>query len=389
MSPPNENWSAITDANERRKAQNRVAQRNYRSRQKLRVELADAILYDLPHWRSAVGLKGRRWLTAPQPEGQESEQDLPALSQSRTPEIGQHSEQGNSMKDPGAFPMTADSGNGDDADLHLGMFSPGGDWIDPQMDWTAAMSLGGESSTSQGRTGSPEGSIHASVPAPAPVTTTSPTPQASTRPVSSADVPPLAPIVTLAPQDLTRSSAALDQPPATTMMAAQDLTNRDKGREKISTIRRPPDSKTPLLTALSLGKLDIARLLIRSGAKIDAPDIHGKTNLHYAVQSGDAKMVRDLLELGADVLAADKAGIAALHMAVERDDMEMVTLLLRCCEEKDGVTPNPENEGMLQRCINSRDGQNMTPVHLCVVLERIEILKTLLQYGADVNIGCE
>ncbi|KAJ4109653.1 hypothetical protein NW768_012089 [Fusarium equiseti] len=132
MSPPAEDWSTITDANERRKAQNRVAQRNYRSRKKLRVEIEESILYDLPaHIRSAVTSKGRRWLTALQSENQELRELSVALNSQQAPEAREH----NDIAQAGDYPMladttadnTANSGDSDVADLDLGMFTSGGD----------------------------------------------------------------------------------------------------------------------------------------------------------------------------------------------------------------------------------------------------------------------
>ncbi|KAG8664406.1 Transcription factor fpaps2 [Fusarium poae] len=365
MSPPAEDWSTITDANERRKAQNRVAQRNYRSRQKLRVEIAESILYDLPpHIRSAVGSKGRRWLTALQSESQELRELSAASNPQQAPGVSEHDEQGNDITQLSTYPMlagtAADSGDGDIADLDLGSFTPGDDWIDPQMDWTAAMSL----TDSQARTVSPEASIPAPVPAPA---TTAPQERPPSRPgpAPTADVPL----------------------PAT--VAPLDVTNRTTHRESLRAVRSSLESKTPVMTAISRGKLDIARLLIGSGAKIDVPDRHGKTNLHYAAQKGDAQVAQSLLELGANIMATDTAGMTALHMAVEGNSETMVKLLVEWCQEKDQNAGSAGGQGLLPCCINSRDGENMTPVHLCVVLDRVEILKILLNYGADVTIGCE
>lgn len=46
---------------------------------------------------------------------------------------------------------------------------------------------------------------------------------------------------------------------------------------------------------------------------------------------------------------------------------------------------NKDRSQLLRQFINARDRRKLTPVHLCVVLERTEILKSLLEYGADVN----
>ncbi|KAF5017880.1 hypothetical protein F66182_10175 [Fusarium sp. NRRL 66182] len=103
MSPQAEDWTNITDASERRKAQNRVAQRNYRNRQELRIELAQAILLDLPQVRSGIGTKGRRWLPASQFESQEIVEDLAALDPPRAAAVSEHDGQRNDIADLGAY----------------------------------------------------------------------------------------------------------------------------------------------------------------------------------------------------------------------------------------------------------------------------------------------
>lgn len=160
--------------------------------------------------------------------------------------------------------------------------------------------------------------------------------------------------------------------------------------------------RNPLLTAITLGNLEVARLLLRSGAKLDVLDPSGKTVLHCAVEEGDARLVAGLLELGTDVLTRDFSGRGVLHTAVQKDNLEMVELILEWCEshcayDKGGSKrtekkrPNDVKGGrnsLLRRCIDAQDGRKITAVHDCVLLGRVEILKVLLEYGADVNIGC-
>ncbi|KAM5350429.1 hypothetical protein ACJ41O_006934 [Fusarium nematophilum] len=435
MSPPDDDWSNITDVNERRKAQNRVAQRNYRTRQKLRIELAEAILYDLPHVRSAVGPKGRRWLTASQPDGQDTAPPDPMdpacaalMRNDKEHEQNPHSHgaaptsfggaggaggvgsEGNGNGDAtrgvasapdtahlGAYHMPAgDTGGSIVPELDLTVFeTPDDDCIDPalrHLDWMEVGTAWPSSRPMTADVRAPAASAGSAATTPESSRAAQAQAQARSRQdLTSADsgVPPGA--AAAPPQPLRPATDA----PMPITLAPPDLTNRAHHRESFSSVRSTPESRTPVLTAISRGKLDIARLLITSGAKIDVPDMHGKTHLHLAVERSDVRMARSLLELGADALAADMTGMGALHMAVERNNEDMVRLLLGWCEEQDRMASSPGGGGqhpgrdLLHRCINSRDGQNMTPVHLCVVLERLEILRILLHYGADVNIGCE
>ncbi|KAF4976723.1 hypothetical protein FZEAL_6638 [Fusarium zealandicum] len=427
MCPPNNDWTNITDVNERRKAQNRVAQRNYRSRQKLRVELAEAILYDLPQVRSAVRPKGRRWLTGRHADSQEKA-DGPTGSACVGPAgISNDKEYSRQRTDPlslddtgggrggrgslgaaadenlahlDAFPMHNDTGAL--PELDLGAFDTSTDCIDPalqEMDW---MEIGSAwSSRPMAAEATEEVEVEATAAA---------SKAASPDSYSS---PRAGQVRNLPDQTSTNAGAAVAstrQPPPTAAplplpitVAPRNLTNRNAPQAAAgvspssSTGSAPVEPRTPVMTAISRGKLEIARLLIRSGAKIDVPDLHGRTHLHLAIERGDFGMARSLLELGADALATDTRGMAALHMAVERDAEEMARLLLEWCKDRDrmasesdgGLRQDGAGRGdLLQRCVNFRDGENMTPVHLCVVLERLDILKVLLHYGADVNIGC-
>ncbi|QGI59802.1 hypothetical protein CEK26_001930 [Fusarium fujikuroi] len=386
-------WKTLSgiqkDANERRKAQNRVAQRNYRSRQKLRVELAEAILYDMPSWRTAVGLKRKRWLETPQSvEDHDTNPDSATPKPSLSSQVIQYHEEGQLVQNPTDFSMSADadvtadvSSGGESSDLSLGVFTPGDDWINAEIDWTAAMTLAGDTSASEPdlrhRAVGPGNDIHAQPPVSIPVqaasgqhrTLTAPTPAES---MSLRTEPPETAVITV-----------------TSNREVPNLGDSNEGSRSISTTKQPSEFKTPVLTAIAKGKLDIARLLISSGANIDTRDMHGRTNLHYAVSRSDAKTVRSLLELGADLLMSDASGVTALHMAVGADDQDMVKLLLGWCEQQDRTASSTDHKTTLKQCINSRDGQNMTPLHLCVVMERMDMLKILLDYGADVNIGCD
>lgn len=166
-------------------------------------------------------------------------------------------------------------------------------------------------------------------------------------------------------------------------------------RPEASHHKDPEVAASPLLTAISLGNIEIARLLVRSGARVDDPDSTGKTALFRAVENGDTQVAMALLDLGADVFVRDSTGSGMLHTAIRRDNLDMVRMLLGWCQDSEsrdgqrggGSLSPPSPSPLVQRCINAQDGKKMTAVYLCVVMQRVEILKVLLEYGADVNIG--
>jgi len=62
------------------------------------------------------------------------------------------------------------------------------------------------------------------------------------------------------------------------------------------------------------------RLLLKSGAAIDAPDKNGATALHRAVRNRCAAAVKCLLNAKADVAAKNKSGSTPFHLAVQSLD---------------------------------------------------------------------
>lgn len=119
--------------------------------------------------------------------------------------------------------------------------------------------------------------------------------------------------------------------------------------------------------------LSTAEALLRHGANPNAKNMHGRTALHQAASQGAVKVMELLLANRADVNAATNDGYTPLHGAVSygKNDTRMsaVEILL-----KSGANVN---------AITSRDGE--TPFHKAISRGDIEIVKLLIDYGADVN----
>lgn len=92
-------------------------------------------------------------------------------------------------------------------------------------------------------------------------------------------------------------------------------------------VRAP--SKNPMqVTALHSavadgGHAEIAKMLVRAGADVNARQRHGWTPLHGAAESGDRKTVGLLLEHGADLTATHDGGKTALDLAREKGHIEI------------------------------------------------------------------
>ncbi|MCJ1408175.1 hypothetical protein MMC19_002248 [Ptychographa xylographoides] len=81
--------------------------------------------------------------------------------------------------------------------------------------------------------------------------------------------------------------------------------------------------------AASQGYLEIVHHLLDFGAEIDEPDGAGLTALHYAARSGYPDVVIALLDRNANVNAIDYQGWTALSMATDVGRADVVRLLLQ------------------------------------------------------------
>ena len=165
---------------------------------------------------------------------------------------------------------------------------------------------------------------------------------------------------------------------------------------------RSTNGFTPLLFAAQQGNVDLARLLIAAGASIRdaAPDgIGGDTNaralfredteasaLLVAIDSGHAEMARFLLARGADP-NQDGAGRTPLHAAVQREMPDVVRALVDAGADPDARLEKPlplvsrritQDNGLTPTTIGS------TPFLLAASFGDVESMRILVvEAGAD------
>jgi ankyrin repeat protein len=124
---------------------------------------------------------------------------------------------------------------------------------------------------------------------------------------------------------------------------------------------------TPLIVASS-HSLELTRLLLAKGAKVDTTDAPGNTPLNYACAAGQTDCATALLEAGANVNLANKDGRTPLINAVRADDTDLVkTLLAHHADVNANASPIPA----LVWAINNKED---------------DILRLLVDAGADVNL---
>lgn len=72
---------------------------------------------------------------------------------------------------------------------------------------------------------------------------------------------------------------------------------------------------TALFFAAQAGHIEVAKILIRYGAHIEAASLDGGTPLFVACQGGHINMVKDLIQLGANVHASMKVMVRSINFS--------------------------------------------------------------------------
>jgi uncharacterized protein len=165
----------------------------------------------------------------------------------------------------------------------------------------------------------------------------------------------------------------------------------------------PNGGVTPLLFAIRDGNVDMMRLLLDRGARIDESSGNRTTPLIIALLNGQVAMATELLNRGADPNAADDYHRAALFAAIDlrnfnhekygdlptdgRDPLDLIKALL-----KKGANPNLQTDtipvhGLMQFDASWVNFDGETPFVRAALSGDIEVMRLLLENGADPNIA--
>lgn len=161
---------------------------------------------------------------------------------------------------------------------------------------------------------------------------------------------------------------------------------------------------TPLMYAAALGSLDAVKLLVETGARVNAANDFGATPLMWcagdlakvryllskgasvaarskvgrtplaiaAAYDGSVEIARLLIEKGADVKAVDESGASVLEIAASVDNLEVARLLI--AKGADVNTTDKEGYTPLGNAVSAADGN-------------AELTRLLLDHGAKVNVS--
>jgi ankyrin repeat protein len=132
---------------------------------------------------------------------------------------------------------------------------------------------------------------------------------------------------------------------------------------------KSPTDALPLHQAAITGQSAMCELLLERGAIVDCVDREMNTPLHYAATTGDLRTAKVLLKEGADVNKVQERGLTPLHWACHKGHEEMVDLLLA----------NGAN-------INANGETFASPLHCAAARGHLSCARILIKNGVDCRI---
>ena len=159
--------------------------------------------------------------------------------------------------------------------------------------------------------------------------------------------------------------------------------------------------ETALHKAVDNGHKEVAEVLLRANAAVDAQDSVGWTPLHKAALNGHKEVADVLLRAHAAVDAQDSAGCTPLHRAAGGGCIEVADVLLRAhaavdAQDSAGWTPlhkaalngHKEVADVLLRAhapVDAQSSNGRTPLHVAAFHGHKEVAEVLLCAGAPVD----
>ena len=150
------------------------------------------------------------------------------------------------------------------------------------------------------------------------------------------------------------------------------------------------DGDTLLHIALIIMTPELVQYLIDMTPHFTWLNIKNKisqTPLHLAVLTNQVCLVRRLVVGGADIEARDRAGNTAIHLACRDSLLSVVNALIEPVryDEQKGNNYDIFDQN-IDKTLESMNYEGFTCLHIAANVANIEVVKTLLNHGADVNV---
>ncbi|XP_010792217.1 histone-lysine N-methyltransferase EHMT2 isoform X1 [Notothenia coriiceps] len=129
--------------------------------------------------------------------------------------------------------------------------------------------------------------------------------------------------------------------------------------------------RSALHAAAQRGLLEVCYILLQAGAQVDAQDKDRRTPLLEAVINNHIEVAHYLVQNGACVYHVEEDGYTGLHHAAKLGNLEIVSMLLETG----------------QADVNAQDTGGWTPIIWSAEHKHVDVIKVLLNRGADVTIS--
>ena len=161
----------------------------------------------------------------------------------------------------------------------------------------------------------------------------------------------------------TVAESAFKKPPVV-IAAPESVAKPSQAKRRSSAMSQRPPAVQPKTKPIAESQRP------RTQAKAAKKNDKGETKLHLAVMSNDIEAVKELLrDENADVNVKDFAGWTGLHEACMSGNVEMINTLIEFGAD-----------------VNSLGCQNNTPMHEAALNNQIESIRILLDHGASAKI---
>ena len=144
------------------------------------------------------------------------------------------------------------------------------------------------------------------------------------------------------------------------------------------------EGKTPLHLASVIAKTfryNAIRLLIGKGADTEAVDMFGQMPLHLASGQGDYNIVKIFFDSGSSVNARTNLGVLPIHFAAREGNPSIVKMLLEGGSELNCMAIDWNELNVDSSCRHM-----LSAVSIATSQRHLEVLKLLLEHGADVDL---